>query len=92
MAYYKVVVKGGHMGAGKSYDMVRYYEARDILSAFTSAHSLPRVKKDQNGTAVFSIEPIVVDEYYRGKKRERRDPYLNCHRMPRAKKGCSYPR
>ena len=92
MAYYKVVVKGGHMGAGKSYDMVRYYEAPDILSAFRSVYSLSRVKKDQNGTAVFSIEPIVVEEYCRGKKRERRDPYLNYHRMPRAKKGCSYPR
>ena len=90
MAYYKVVVKGGHMGAGKSYDMVRYYEAQDILSALTGARSFSRAKKDQNGTAVFSIEPIVVDEYYRGKKRERRDPYLNYHRMPRVKKRCSY--
>jgi hypothetical protein len=90
MAYFKVVVKGGHMGAGKSYDMVRYYKAQDMLSAFTGALSLSRVKKDPNGTAVFSIEPIVVDEYYRGKKMERRDPYLNHRRMPKAKKGCSF--
>jgi hypothetical protein len=92
MAYFKVVVKGGHMGAGKSYDMVRYYEAGDIVTAFTSVRSLSRVKKDQNGTAVFSIEPIVVEEYYQGKKKERRDPYLNCRRMPRTKKGCLYQR
>ena len=46
MAYFKVVLKGGHMGAGKSYDLVRYYCAQDMVSAFLNALSLSRVKKN----------------------------------------------
>lgn len=77
MAYYKVVMKAGHMGAGKSYDMVRYYKAQDMLSAFLNALSLSRVKKNPNGTAIYSIEQVQADEYHQGKRRERKDPYLN---------------
>lgn len=76
MAYYKVVMKGGHVGAGKSYDFVRYYEAQDMLSAFLNAMSLSRVKKNPNGTGIYSIEVINPEEFYRGKRKERNDPYL----------------
>ena len=51
------------MGAGKSYDMVRYYKAHDMMSAFLSALSLSRVKKNPNGTAVYSIEPVAAEEF-----------------------------
>ncbi len=91
MAYFKVVLKGGHMGAGKSYDLVRYYKAQDMLSAFLNALSLSRVKKNPNGTAIYSIEQVAVEEYYRGKKRERKDPYLN-YRQRTAARACTYRR
>jgi hypothetical protein len=91
MAYFKVVLKGGHMGAGKSYDLVRYYSAQDMLSAFLNALSLSRVKKNPNGTSIYSIEQIPVDAYHRGKKEERRDPYLN-YRQKQMGKVCTYRR
>lgn len=91
MAYYKVVLKGGHMGAGKSYDLVRYCQARDIVSAYNSALSLSRVKKNSNGTAIYSIEQVAVDEYCRGKSKERRDPYLN-HGRRQTGRACTYRR
>ena len=91
MAYFKVVLKGGHMGAGKSYDLVRYCCAQDMVSAFLNALSLSRVKKNPNGTSIYSIEQIALDEYHHGKKEERRDPYLN-YRHRQMRKVCTYRR
>ena len=91
MAYYKVILKAGHMGAGKSYDMVRYYKAQDMLSAFLNALSLSRVKKNPNGTAIYSIEQVPMEEYHQGKRRERNDPYLN-YRMRQSRGACTYRR
>ena len=79
------------MGAGKCYDLVRYYKAQDMLSAFQNALSLSRVKKNPNGTAIYSIEQVAVDEYHRGKKKERSDPYLNYRPKP-AGRACTYRR
>ena len=76
MAYYKVIMKGGHVGAGKSFDFARYYEAQDMLSAFMNALSLSRVKKNPNGTGIYSIEAITTDEFLKGKLCERKNPYL----------------
>jgi hypothetical protein len=76
MGYFKVCVKGGHVGAGKSYDFVRYYESQDMLSAFLNALTLSRVKKNANGTGIYSVEPISTEEFYQGKRRELQDPYL----------------
>ena len=89
MAYFKIVLKGGHMGAGKSYDMVRYYRARDMISAFTSAQSLSRAKKNANATSVYSIEPVPEEEYHRGKLQERKDPYLT-YRRRSSRRVCTY--
>ena len=79
MAYYKVTMKGGHVGAGKSFDFVRYYEAQDMLSAFLSALTLSRVKKNPNGTGIYAVEPVDAEQFHKGKQSERRDPYL-CRR------------
>ena len=89
MAYFKIVLKGGHMGAGKSYDMVRYYRARDMMSAFASAHTLSRAKKSANATAVYSIEPVEAEEYRRGKQKEKKDPYLT-YRRRNSRRACTY--
>lgn len=76
MAYYKVVMKGGHVGAGKSFEFARYYEAQDMLSAYLGALSLSRVKKSPNGTGICSIETVGMGEFFRGKRSERHNPYL----------------
>ncbi len=80
MAYFKVVLRGGHVGAGKSYDFVRYFQAEDMLSAFMEAGSLSRVKKNGRKTGICSVETISPEEYLRGKRRERDDPYLHGRR------------
>jgi hypothetical protein len=76
MAFYKVTMKGGHVGAGKSFDFVRFYEAQDMLSAFLNAMTLSRVKKDRNGTGIYSIENISTEDFLKGKRQERQNPYL----------------
>ncbi len=79
------------MGAGKSYDLERYYEARDMLSAFLKALSLSRVKKNPNGTGIYSIERVGLEEYYCGKQKEREDPYLRYRPVP-GQRVCTYRR
>ncbi len=76
MKYFKVVIEGGHVGAGKSYDMVRYMKGRDIGEIFLKVMSMPRVKRKGRSIAIKLIEPISYQEYLEGKKREKMDPYL----------------
>jgi hypothetical protein len=75
MAYYKVTMKGGHLGADP-HDHVRYYEAQDMLSAFLSALTLSRVKKNPNGTGIYAVEPVDAEQFHKGKRAERPDPRL----------------
>jgi hypothetical protein len=77
--YFKLVVEGGHVGAGKSYDMVRYFEGNDIFCILARSRHTPRVKKKQCGGGIKFVKEISWREYVNGKKRERRDPYLNCN-------------
>jgi hypothetical protein len=78
--FFKLILESGHVGAGKSYDMVRYLEGRDIFSVLFSASNLPRVKKKGNRKGIKLIQEISRDEYLHGRIREREDPYLNTHR------------
>ena len=75
--YFKLVMEGGHVGAGKSYDMVRYFEGDDIFGVFSQSSRTPRLKKKQFGSGVKLVQEISWREYIAGKGRERKDPYLN---------------
>ena len=75
--YFKLVMEGGHVGAGKSYEMVRYFEGDDIFYVLASSLHTPRLKKKEFGGGIKFIKEISLREYITGKKRERRDPYLN---------------
>ncbi len=77
--YYRVLMEGGHMGAGKSYDMVRYFQADSLLSIFDILSHLPRLKTKGAGKAVKQIEPVSKREYVEGRDDEARDPYLTRH-------------
>jgi hypothetical protein len=79
--FFKLILAGGHVGAGKSYDMVRYFRANDIISVMDSALKTPRVKKKRGGQGVKLIQPISEREYQMGKTRETDDPYLSYHRL-----------
>ena len=77
--YYKVLMEGGHMGAGKSYDMVRYFQADSLLSVFDILSHLPRLKTKGAGKSVKQIEPVSKREYVEGRWYEKKDPYLTRH-------------
>ena len=70
-------MESGHVGAGKSYEMVRYFEGDDIFSVLTKSFHTPRVKKKEFGGGIKLIKEISWREYLTGNGRERRDPYLN---------------
>jgi len=75
--FFKLILEGGHLGAGKSYDIVKYLKGRDILAVLTWAFSIPRAKKKESGKGVKLIKEISKNEYLLGKLREKGDPYLN---------------
>lgn len=75
--YFKLVMEGGHVGAGKSYEMVRYFEGDSIFCVHVRSLRTPRLKKKERGEGVTFIKEISWREYINGKRRERKDPYLN---------------
>lgn len=79
--FFKLVLEAGHVGAGKSYDMVRYFRGKDIISVMDSALRTPRVKKKGRGQGIKLIQPISEKEYFLGKIIEADDPYLNHNRL-----------
>jgi hypothetical protein len=79
--YFKLVMEAGHMGAGKSWDMVRYFEGDDIFGIMARSRQIPRLKKKERGDSIKLIKEISWREYIRGKGQERKDPYLNRRRF-----------
>ncbi|UCC66248.1 MAG: hypothetical protein JSW32_05000 [Deltaproteobacteria bacterium] len=77
--FFKLVMEGGHVVAGKSYEMVRYLEADDISCVLAKSLHSPRLKKKESAGGIKFIKEVSWREYIRGKKKERRDPYLNRH-------------
>ncbi len=77
--YYKVLMEGGHMGAGKSYDMCRYFSVSNVGVIFDLLKKMPRLKSKGAGRSVKLIEPISKEEFRKGRSSEARDPYLTCH-------------
>jgi hypothetical protein len=75
--FFKLILEAGHVGAGKSYDMVRYFKGKDILSVMESALKTPRVKKKEGGRSIKLIAPITESEYVSGKRTEQINPYLS---------------
>jgi hypothetical protein len=78
--FFKLILESGHVGAGKSYEMVRYLRGRDIFSVLFSASHFPRVKKKGSRKGIKLIQEITRREYLQGRVREREDPYLNIHK------------
>jgi hypothetical protein len=77
--YYKVLMEGGHMGAGKSYDMTRYLQADSLISILDILKKMPRLKVKGFSRAVKEIAAVSREEFFRGKEREGRDNYLTQH-------------
>jgi len=75
--YFKLVLEAGHVGTGKSYEMVRYFEGDDILGVLAQSLHAPHLKKKEFGGGIKLVKEISWREYLTGKGREKRDPYLN---------------
>jgi len=73
--YFKLVMEAGHVGAGKSCDMVRYFEGNDIFGIFAGSRHIPRLKKKESGNGIKLIKEISRREYIHGKGQERRNPF-----------------
>jgi hypothetical protein len=56
--YFKLVMEGGHVGAGKSCEMVRYFEGDDIFCVLTKSLHTPRLKKKEFGGGIKLIKEI----------------------------------
>jgi hypothetical protein len=80
--YFKLVMEAGHVGAGKSCDMVRYFEGDDIFGVLARSLRVPRLKKKESGNGIKLIKEISRREYIHGKGCERRNPYLNHSGFP----------
>ena len=77
--YYKVLMEGGHVGAGKSYDMCRYFSVSNVGVIFDLLGKMPRLKSKGVGRSLKMIEPISKEEYRKGRSSEAGDPYLTRH-------------
>ena len=79
--FFKLIMEGGHVGAGRSYEMARYCKGDDIFSVLANAHTIPRLKKKNRTVGIKYIREISWKEYINGKKREGSDLYLNHRRF-----------
>ena len=84
--FFKLILEGGHVGAGKSLDTVRYFRAESTVDAFELANRVPRVKGKTAGTGVKLIQQVSHDEYREGIRSSSKDPYLNTRRKNRGSK------
>lgn len=58
MMFFKLRMEGGHMAAGKSYEMVRCCKGDDIFSILANAHRMPRLKKKKKTVGIKYIREI----------------------------------
>jgi hypothetical protein len=75
--YFKLVMEASHVGAGKSCDMVSYFEGDDIFGVLARSRRIPRLKKKESGGGIKLIKEISQQEYIYGKGREGVNPYFN---------------
>ena len=73
--YFKVILEGGHVGAGKSFEMVRYFEAENAIVLLKYLESYPALKFKSRGAGITLVKPISKEEYLLKKDLERNDPY-----------------
>ena len=74
--YYKVLVEGGHLGAGKSYDVARYIKAQDFNILCDALNNMPRIKGKGALKGVREIVLITEEEFRIGKRKESEEAYL----------------
>ena len=74
--FYKIVVECGHVGAGKGYDVVRYFQGENVPDVLTVIKKMPRVKAKKTSKSVKLIKSITEKEYRSGLDVQHANPYL----------------
>ncbi len=78
MQYYRVVVKCGHIGPKKSYEVVRYMEARDFNHLLESIKKMPRIKhRNDPLKSLISVKRTSRRDFLLHRDRIKSDPYLS---------------
>ncbi|GEQ23409.1 hypothetical protein CBU02nite_39150 [Clostridium butyricum] len=72
--YYLIIVESGHVGAGKSIEISRYFEDFSLAAAYYSASNMPRSKKKSNSIKL--VQEISYEQYCQGKLSENLNQYL----------------
>lgn len=72
--YYLIIIECGHVGAGKSIEITRYFEDFSLVEAYYSAINMPRSKKKSD--SIKFIKEISYQQYCEGKLSEKLNPYL----------------
>lgn len=67
MAYFKVSVPRGHVGAYKSAEITFYFKAKDLVAAITAARRMPSVKHHAR-ISFFSGKEVSREEYEEARK------------------------
>ena len=75
--YFKLILENGHVGAGKSLEMVRYFRGENPVDMFNFAARIPRVKGKICGTGVKMVQSVSRDEYLKGIQQTSGDRYLS---------------
>jgi hypothetical protein len=84
--YYKAIIECGHVGAGKSIDMVRYFMSDNMVDLFSAAARMPRAKGKACGTGIKLIEKISRNEYEEGRYESKSNSYLQKRKNRNRKK------
>ena len=87
--FFKVILDGGHMGAGKAGEIVRFFEAHDAMDLFELLQAFPGMKSKDSGRGIKLIERIDEAAFNEGRAEERKDPYnTRFHRRHRVDYDC----
>lgn len=73
--YFKLILDGGHVGAGKALETVRYFRGENPVDMFSMAARIPRVKGKDRGLGVKMVQTVSRDEYMKGIKQADSDQY-----------------
>ena len=78
--FYKIVIECGHVGAGKGFDVVRYFKGNNAPDILAVARKMPRTKAKKTSNSIKLIKTISEKEYRAGLNIEHSNPYLvNVH-------------
>jgi hypothetical protein len=84
--FFRLILENGHVGAGNSFETVRYFKADNPVDMFNIASQIPRVKSKYGGNGVKLVERISREEYRKGIRENRQHPYLRTRKKKSSRK------